>query len=322
MSMSRTTVGLVAAALFSLLLSPVVSAQATRTWVSGVGDDVNPCSRTAPCKTFAGAISKTAAGGEISVLDPGGFGAVTITKSIVINGTGTLAGILAGAGSNGIVVNAGATDVVTIRNVSIECTANSLDGIRFIGGAALHVEDTTIQGCGGSGIDFQPAAQVSSTAAQLHVRNVHVGDMTSTLTGDAGITVRPASGREAVALIGDSRVDGNKIGLRVEAGANVVVRDSSLSGNSNNGVAAISSTGLARATIEGSTLNFNGVGGSLTAGVKVVGASAIVRLSGNVITGNDVGLLNSGGQIVSFGDNVVSGNNVSDGAPSSTLPEI
>jgi hypothetical protein len=66
----------------------MAQAQATRTWVSGVGDDANPCSRTAPCKTFAGAISKTAPCGEISVLDPGGFGAVTITKSITINGTG------------------------------------------------------------------------------------------------------------------------------------------------------------------------------------------------------------------------------------------
>src|ERR1041385_4496677 len=80
---------------FIVAISSVAHAQATRTWVSGVGDDANPCSRTAPCKTFAGAISKTASAGEISVLDPGGFGAVTITKSITINGDGTLAGILA-----------------------------------------------------------------------------------------------------------------------------------------------------------------------------------------------------------------------------------
>src|SRR5712691_3114554 len=79
----------------TLAFSALAQAQATRTWVSGVGDDANPCSRTAPCKTFAGAISKTAACGEISVLDPGGFGAVTITKSITIDGDGTLAGILA-----------------------------------------------------------------------------------------------------------------------------------------------------------------------------------------------------------------------------------
>src|SRR5437763_15362461 len=92
----------------------MMSAQATRTWVSGVGDDANPCSRTAPCKTFAGAISKTAAGGEIDALDPGGFGAVTITKSITIDGGGTFASVLV-SGTNGIVVSAGINDVVILR---------------------------------------------------------------------------------------------------------------------------------------------------------------------------------------------------------------
>jgi hypothetical protein len=71
-----------------VLASSIANAQATRTWVSGVGDDANPCSRTAPCKTFAGAISKTAPGGEIDALDPGGFGALTITNAITIDGGG------------------------------------------------------------------------------------------------------------------------------------------------------------------------------------------------------------------------------------------
>src|SRR5919106_5414577 len=93
-------------------------AQATRTWVSGVGDDANPCSRTAPCKTFAGAISKTAAGGFINVLDAGGFGAVTITKSITIDGDGAHAGMLV-SGTNAININ-GDGIVVTLRNLSLE----------------------------------------------------------------------------------------------------------------------------------------------------------------------------------------------------------
>src|SRR3712207_4427624 len=93
-----------------LAAAPAAHAQATRTWVSGVGDDVNPCSRTAPCKTFAGAISKTAAGGEISVLDPGGFGAVTITKAITISGDGSLGSILASL-VNGVIVNAGVNEI-------------------------------------------------------------------------------------------------------------------------------------------------------------------------------------------------------------------
>src|SRR5216110_2269222 len=105
MNKFRFTINALAIAIFTFAFASMAQAQATRTWVSGVGDDVNPCSRTAPCKTFAGTISKTAAGGEISVLDPGGFGAVTIVKAITISGDGTLAGILNSGGSNGVIVN-------------------------------------------------------------------------------------------------------------------------------------------------------------------------------------------------------------------------
>src|SRR5262245_14122691 len=88
----------------SMHIAPA-NAQATRTWVSGVGDDANPCSRTAPCKTFAGAISKTAAGGEITCLDPGGFGTVTIVKSMTIDCSNVSGGILASGGITGVIVN-------------------------------------------------------------------------------------------------------------------------------------------------------------------------------------------------------------------------
>src|SRR3979411_1924853 len=112
----------VAAVAFSTLATAAANAQATRTWVSGVGDDANPCSRTAPCKTFAGAISKTAVDGEINAIDPGGFGAVTITKAITMDGGTTgQAGILA-AGTNGIIVNISATsgsNVVELRSISL-----------------------------------------------------------------------------------------------------------------------------------------------------------------------------------------------------------
>src|SRR5882724_1164148 len=143
MSKFRFALNILAMAVFSLAISSVAQAQATRTWVSGVGDDANPCSRTAPCKTFAGAISKTAACGEISVLDPGGFGAVTITKSITINGDGTLAGILA-SNVNGVIVNAGVNDVVIIRGISIKGQCSGLSAIRFLAGKHLHVENCSI----------------------------------------------------------------------------------------------------------------------------------------------------------------------------------
>src|SRR2546425_10359139 len=133
-------------------------AQATRTWVSGVGDDANPCSRTAPCKTFAGTISKTAVNGEINCLDSGGFGTVTITKSITIKCEGVIGGILASGGVNGINVNdAGSgtpgTAIVTLSGLDLEGAGTGLNGINFTSGAALHVHKLQIRGfrSGGSG---------------------------------------------------------------------------------------------------------------------------------------------------------------------------
>src|SRR5437867_9427866 len=118
MNKFRFTINALAIAIFTFAFASMAQAQATRTWVSGVGDDANPCSRTAPCKTFAGAISKTAAKGEINALDPGGFGGVTITKAITIDGGGHIAGVLV-SGTNGIVVNAGVNDVITLRGLDI-----------------------------------------------------------------------------------------------------------------------------------------------------------------------------------------------------------
>src|SRR5437868_6708678 len=129
-SMNKTSFTLKACAFLVLTLAcaSAAHAQATRTWVSGVGDDANPCSRTAPCKTFAGAISKTADGGEIDCIDPGGFGTVTITKSITIDGGGTFGSILA-AGTNGVNVSSTAGIKVIIRNVSINGAGNGINGV-------------------------------------------------------------------------------------------------------------------------------------------------------------------------------------------------
>src|SRR5688572_24603685 len=148
---------ILAAAMMAIYTAPA-NAQASRTWVSGVGDDANPCSRTAPCKTFAGAISKTAAFGEINCIDPGGFGAVTITKSITIDCDATLGSILAG-GANGINVN-GANVIVTIRNLSINGALTGLAGINFTNGLALRVENVHILGFttgAATGIRFAPS---------------------------------------------------------------------------------------------------------------------------------------------------------------------
>src|SRR5215212_5612581 len=145
----------------TMVSATAAQAQATRTWVSGVGDDVNPCSRTAPCKTFAGAISKTAAGGEIDCLDPGGFGAVTITKNLTIDGTdGAGFGSILASGTNGVNVNDSATAspntiVVTLRKISINGAGTTLgvNGINFTSGRRVNVEDCQIFNMSNSAIN-------------------------------------------------------------------------------------------------------------------------------------------------------------------------
>src|SRR5687767_6311991 len=130
--------------------------QATRTWVSGVGDDANPCSRTAPCKTFAGAISKTATGGEISVLDPGGYGAVNITKSMTIDGgTGAGWGSILNALTTGIIINAPSNAVITLRNLSLNGAGTGTYGIRILAAGKVFIENCQIFGNNGQGINDQ-----------------------------------------------------------------------------------------------------------------------------------------------------------------------
>src|SRR5687767_1200104 len=139
MNKFRFTIRILAIAIFTFAFASIAQAQASRTWVSGVGDDANPCSRTAPCKTFAGAISKTAANGEIDALDPGGFGAVTITKSMTIDGNSW--GSILSAGSNGVNIN-GAGITVYLRNLSINGFNTGIIGVNIIQAAEVHIENS------------------------------------------------------------------------------------------------------------------------------------------------------------------------------------
>src|SRR4051794_15063177 len=163
-----------ALALLALAVPSAAFGQATRTWVSGVGDDANPCSRTAPCKTFAGAISKTANGGEINCLDPGGFGGVTIGKSLTIKCHYTEGGVLV-SGTNAIVVNATATDKVTLRGLDINGIGvgaqTSLTGIKVLSARQVNIIDNEIY-------RFQDGIAVVPTSATttVVVKGNHIHD--------------------------------------------------------------------------------------------------------------------------------------------------
>jgi len=289
--------------------------QATRTWVSGVGDDVNPCSRTAPCKTFAGAISKTAAGGEINVLDPGAFGAVTITKSITIDGTPFLAGVLA-SGTTGVTVNAGINDVVILRNLDINGappTLPGLRGIRFIAGKALYVENCRIYGFNGNpgrGIDFAPTV-AGGNVAQLFVQNSDIRENLTVTTG-GGIVLTPGVGISVRAVLDNVRIERNNFGLVANANSSVIARHTTSVANRLDGFNA---TGAASIFLDNCTSAFNGDNG-----LFANGAGATIRMTNCSITGNGLQgvAAAAGGQILSFGNNNNDGNTGADGTPIAT----
>lgn len=287
------------------------AAQATRTWVSGVGDDANPCSRTAPCKTFAGAISKTAAGGEISVLDPGGFGAVTITKSITINGDGTLAGILS-ASTTGIIVNGAGIDV-HLRNITINGGGTGLNGIRFLQGSSLTLDRVSVYSVKGSNakaMDIQP----SNAGAEVVIRD------SMFINNSQGVEFLPGAGASVRGTIENSIFANNgTYGLRVNDSADVTVSNSQSVNNGSNGFIAASASATASLFIQSSVAAGNGFGAIGGSGIKVSGSAARVRITQNMVTNNFEGLSKlSSGVMETFQDNYVTGNttNIVGGAPS------
>jgi hypothetical protein len=221
-----------------LACASMAAAQATRTWVSGVGDDANPCSRTAPCKTFAGAISKTAPGGEIDVLDPGGFGALTITKAISIEADGLIAGVLV-SGTNGFVVAAGATDNVVIRGLTFEGIGTGLSGIKVLSAGTVTIEKCFINNFVNQGIDIEPGSP--STNVNVSIKDTVIRNNTAASPNGFGIFVKPAAGVTADVVIDNVRSENNTTGLRVEAGR-ASARNSQFSNNKANGVIANATT--------------------------------------------------------------------------------
>jgi Right handed beta helix region len=288
-------------ALVALAFPTSALAQATRTWVSGVGDDANPCSRTAPCKTFAGAISKTAAGGEINVLDPGGFGAVTITKSITIDGLGFNAGVLV-SGTNGIVISAAATDTVTLRGLDIDGLGTGLNGVRILAAKNVTIQNSEIYGFTQNAVDMED----STSGAKLTVLN----NLIVNNTGD-GVLVAPPSGGNSTATVRNNWFSANGCGLASSshgAGSGTCGTDPSATG--------------APAKINAFD---NTVADSTDSGVFSNGPNSIVRIGANEITANVTGLktadVGSFGGIYSFGDNFVWGNGTN-GTPTGTLAHV
>jgi hypothetical protein len=313
---------LAAVPVFFFALAGSASAQASRTWVSGVGDDANPCSRTAPCKTFAGAISKTAAGGEISVLDPGGFGAVTITKSISIYCEYSGEGGILSAGTNAININAAATDVINLRGLAIEGSGTGLTGVNILSAGQVHLQDMLIRNIRGTtnsaGVSVTPGANpVKVTIVNTTIAN------TGSVSGGAGVYVRPTGSASASVAIQNSQIVGNTVGVKADGSGgtgaiNVQVSNSLSSSNVGQGVFAQSNPGATVSMfVTDSVVANNG-----SPGLRVQGANATATISGSTFTGNGGPGIQSqnGGVLNSYRNNQSLLNGAADSATTPITP--
>ncbi len=287
-----------------VFLASSAFAQATRTWVSGVGADDNPCSRTAPCKTFAGAFTKTAKGGIINTVDPGGFGAFTASKSITVDGGPFHAGVLA-SGTTGIIVNitdfvADPSATVILRNLDIEGGATGLRGIRILSAKKVVIENCRIFGFNGNpgrGIDVL----TSVANLQIVLNNVTIDNNVAQgvlVSGNAGSPTQLVVENSTIIQNGSSAID-------LLAGAKATVAHSELSQNGSAGLFA--EAGSTDADVSFTRMQFNIIGVSSLNG-------ATVRLFNSQITHNNTSV--SAGGVLSHGNNSVINNNVN------TLPAI
>jgi hypothetical protein len=316
------TLGVLAAVSFAAWgMTTPANAQATRTWVSGVGDDANPCSRTAPCKTFAGAISKTAAGGEIDALDPGGFGALTITKSITLDGGGGQVASVLVAGTNGIVVVAGATDVVILRNLRLDGLlgngSNSgnagISGIRFISGKTLILEHDDVFGFNTAGVDAEP----STLGANLILEDVHLQNNAG--VSASGVLIQPGSGGSIQATLTNVFSDANTNGLTINANAasaHVSVENSTFTSGTN-GIQVTATVSSVPHVFLNNVNTYQNSGSGLVA----TGSFANVLVANSSIHDNGNGILRvSSSTIGTYGNNRLDAN-TTDGTFNLTLTQ-
>jgi hypothetical protein len=300
MNKGRFTISILTSIIFIFALATMTQAQATRTWVSGVGDDVNPCSRTAPCKTYAGAISKTAKDGEISTLDPGGFGTLTITKSITVNGGGAGQGygsVLSALAPQGFLINI--TDVNDVRKtvrlnwLDINGASTGTDGVRMIAGSVLFIENTNIDGLVGDGVDVNIAG---ANIAELYMRNVSIRNCVGN-----GVILNASNASGAVAAVLENvSINTSGDGLEAVLRSTASLRNCVISSSDGVGAAGVRvNSSTATVNVDSCHISFN------ISGVRVDSGTA--RVSGSIFTNNSTPLHNVGGTLKSYGTNRLDG---------------
>ena len=284
-------------------------AQATRTWISGVGDDANPCSRTAPCKTFAGAISKTSTGGEIDALDPGGFGALTITKSITLDGGGGQVASVLTVGTPGITINASGA-VVILRNLRfnglLQNGSPGTIGVNIVSASRVELENDDIFGFGNAAGQGGVVIAPSSGTMYVGIQN------TSVYNNFAGVFCKPTGGAIVNLTVQHSYVDQNTGGgVRVDGTgggtSNAAITDTSMSLNGANGMVAISGPSNVNVDLQRDVMGENGSSG--VESNNSAGGTSIVTVGDSILSYNVVGawLIAGSATLNSYKNNQVTG---------------
>jgi hypothetical protein len=316
MNRFRFALNVLALVILTLAASAAAHAQ-TRSWVSGTGNDADPCSFTAPCKTYAGAYNKTSKDGEISVKDTGAYGNINIQKSITIDGHDNFASSIS-TGATTIIINitdpADTRKTVRLRNLTINGAGGGTAppgniGIRIIAANKVYIEDCLIEGFDGTngatsgrGISDERTGANLLFVTNTTVRNNRVN----------GIAIAPASGTPALTAVLDNvRVYGNG-DSGILANAKVTIMNSNVSGNGNAGVHA--NTGNADVAIERTVIV-----GNTNHGVYAGPNAAAVRMSETMITRNGSGITMAGGTIDTFGNCRIADNTAGNGPPSNDL---
>ena len=296
---SKSVLQLLCLTAFLFAFSALADAQATRTWVSGVGDDANPCSRTAPCKTFAGTISKTAVNGEINCIDPGGFGAVTITKSITIDCTEVSSSILS-SGVNGVIINiTSPTDslkTVRLRGISINGAGTGINGIRVLSASSVFIEDVIIDGFTQHGISVETSVGSTKFVIDRATVSNNLGN---------GFNTFIIGGASATLSVNNSLFAVNNIGFNLSQSVKTTFQNSIINGNNTGVLVNTGELGMTNCQISGNVV-----------GVQA-GNGGTIRMSNNSVIGNNTGL--AGTSLISFGNNLVKGNNMNGSFTSTDL---
>ena len=292
--MKRITL-LLATVLAATLASTAAYALSNRTFVSGIGNDANPCSLSAPCRSFAGALAQTSPGGEIAVLDTAGYGAVTITQAVsIVNEEGVEAGITVTSG-DGITINAGATDVVNLRGLTI-VGAGGNNGITFNSAGALNIQNCVVRGLGEAGFNLRPTGSTDVNVANT----IASGNSSGILLAPAGTAITVTASFAQVQATHNLNNGFIVFGSLMTGTLSATAADSLASGNGGAGFDSISSVGQATPifTVTDSKAANNGTG-------VVAGINAVMFLNSSTTSGNGLGFQAGLGPINSYGNNAI-----------------